>query len=229
MKKLLLAMSMLLGVMTSAQELKFGVKAGLNIASITGDYTDYASEINPRFGLHLGGFMEYKFTEKLAFQPELLFSMQGNKYSVKETYFENNTLALEVLTQTNKLHYINLPLLLKYYATPRLSFELGPQLGYMIGGKAKLEYQNAAMFLYDSVEIDLIDDGFYNFMGESFYFDPLTNRFELGFVLGASYAISNSVAVQGRYHLGITSIEDTEFKDEETRNGVFQFSIGYAF
>jgi hypothetical protein len=57
-----------------AEGAQFGIKAGLNIANVTGDD---AEGFSSKVGLVAGGFMCYNFTEIFAFQPELLFTMKG--------------------------------------------------------------------------------------------------------------------------------------------------------
>jgi hypothetical protein len=76
---------------TTAQELEIGAKAGLNFTSIYGDNTDDTGSLTPfNFGL----MAEYHFSNKLSFQPEILFSGQG--YDL-----DNTSVAL---------NYLNLPL-----------------------------------------------------------------------------------------------------------------------
>src|SRR5690606_40294848 len=82
MKKLVLSL-LFVAVATiagNAQEIKFGAKAGLNIANQTGDVEDSKSLI----GFHLGAFAEIKLAEQFAFQPELLYSIQGAKYEFSD-------------------------------------------------------------------------------------------------------------------------------------------------
>ena len=57
-----------------SQEINFGVKGGINISSLIGDYPTAIDKKKPSIGFHLGGFAEHYFTEEIAIQPELLFS-----------------------------------------------------------------------------------------------------------------------------------------------------------
>ncbi len=58
----------------NAQEFKFSAKGGLNLATLNGKDTDDAKM---KVGFNLGLVGEYAFNEKMAIQPELLFSAQG--------------------------------------------------------------------------------------------------------------------------------------------------------
>ena len=120
MKKiLLLAVIAVLGVTNvNAQKINFGVKGGLNFASISGDNT---KEIDPVAAFNFGLLSEIPISEKFSFQPEVMFSGQG--YSFKD---KDNLIAL---------NYLNVPLMGKYYVTKGLSIEAGPQLGFLLSAK----------------------------------------------------------------------------------------------
>ena len=57
-------------------ELTGGVKAGINIANVSGDDVENADS---KLGLIGGGFLTYKISDMFAIQPELLFTMKGSK------------------------------------------------------------------------------------------------------------------------------------------------------
>lgn len=228
-KKWGLALLAAISLNAYGQSTQWGIKGGINLANISGDYKSYATEDNMRIGFYFGGLMEINFSEKWAIQPELLVSTQGNNYTVEEPYFDGSW-EVEKIEQTNKLTYINLPILVKCKPIPALAIEFGPQLGYMLAGKAVLQYTDSGYPQFnETVEVDLLKADRYYVGGESVYFDPNTNRFEVGLVLGASYQINNNLFLQGRYQLGLTPIEDTEFSEDETRNSVFQIGLGYKF
>ena len=108
----------------NAQETKFGIKAGLNLANVTGDAEDNSS----RLSFHLGGFAEIKLTDKFALQPELVYSAQGTKIDVTGS---------EDLVYD--LAYVNIPVMAKFYATKQFSLEAGPQIGFLTSAKMKYD------------------------------------------------------------------------------------------
>ena len=118
MKKiLLLAVVTVLGFTSvNAQEIKFGVKGGLNFATIGGDNTKDTDLVT---ACNFGVMSEIPISEKFSFQPEVMYSGQG--YS-----FNDNTIALS---------YLNIPLMGKYYVTKGLSVEAGPQIGFLLDAK----------------------------------------------------------------------------------------------
>ncbi|MDR7211350.1 porin family protein [Flavobacterium piscis] len=130
MKKITLSIIAVLAFgFTNAQEVKFGVKGGLNIANFGGDAEDTKSLV----GFHVGGFAEIKLSDKFAIQPELLYSAQG----AKEEYSELG----ETVEVTQNLGYLNIPVMAKYYVAKGFSLEAGPQIGFLLNAKFKAEYQ----------------------------------------------------------------------------------------
>lgn len=122
MKKIVLSiMAILVFGFANAQKTRFGVKGGLNVSSYTGgNYYDAKSLI----GFHVGGFAEIKVIERLAIQPELLFSTQGAKmeYPGESDY-------------DSKLNYLNIPVLAKFFITKEFTVEAGPQIGFLLSAK----------------------------------------------------------------------------------------------
>lgn len=102
----------------SAQEKGFtwGVKAGVNLANVTGMNSDM------KVGFNAGIATEFGLTEKFAVGPELVYSLQGA--SAGESKLNAS--------------YINLPIMAKYYVIKGLSINLGPQLGYVVSMKSKM-------------------------------------------------------------------------------------------
>ncbi|MBM1105374.1 PorT family protein [Aurantibacter crassamenti] len=129
MRKLsiLVAFTFLTIVSVSAQDFAFGVKGGLNLASIGGNSYASLGGISSKVGFHIGGVVEIPISEKMAVQPELLYSSQGSKWSY---YGSGNNLNLD---------YVNLPVLAKYYVIKGLSAEAGPLVGLLLSTNAAKE------------------------------------------------------------------------------------------
>jgi hypothetical protein len=96
------------------EDMAFGVKGGLNLATITN-----ANGSNTLAGFHVGFFGEFMLDDAFALQPEVLYSTQG-------AGFDGGDL---------KLDYINVPLMFKYYVVDAFSLELGPQIGFLVAAK----------------------------------------------------------------------------------------------
>lgn len=121
MKKLFLVTAIAVSVLSNvnAQDIKFGAKAGLNFAFITGDNTE---DLKPNTDFHFGVMAEFKISDKFSLQPELIYSGQGADINIESE-------------GSITLNYLNLPLIGKYYFTEKLSLEAGPQIGYLLSTK----------------------------------------------------------------------------------------------
>ncbi len=109
---------------------KMGFKGGLNVSNFLSSDID---EQSYRTSFHIGFISEIIVSDKISFQPELLFSSQGNVG--KDT--------------KQKYSYINVPLVLRYYVVDNLTIDAGPQLGFLVDsfsrgndGNTKIKEQN---------------------------------------------------------------------------------------
>lgn len=121
---LLVGMSLALGVGQQrllAQEMgqaAFGIKGGVNISSLGGNASQIGSA---KFGFHAGVYLAARLSDRIAFQPELVFSQQG---------FQVNSAFTDAYAVN--YNYLNLPLLAKIYVAEGTSVQLGPQLSYLL-------------------------------------------------------------------------------------------------
>ena len=121
MRKIVLTFIFIGGLMASANsQTSFGVKGGLNIASLVGDGVE---NLSVRTSVHFTGMAEFELTDKFSIQPEIMYSAQG----AKETLGDYEAMWY--------LNYINVPLIAKYYIGERLSIEAGPYVGFLVNAK----------------------------------------------------------------------------------------------
>lgn len=130
--KKITAGAMILGAVTvNAQEAdnsrsmspSFGVKGGVNFATITGD--DFDSP-DSRTSFHVGALAEFPVAEIFSVQIEALYSGQGFKSDIDGGIFGGDGKA------EYQLDYINVPVLAKLYVTKGFSFEVGPQFSFKV-------------------------------------------------------------------------------------------------
>ena len=123
MKKIIMtAAAVMAFAFANAQEVKFGVKAGVNFATLGGD-----ADGSSLTGFHVGGLAEIKLSDKFAIQPEVLYSTQGSEFTEDGFDFKFET------------SYINVPVMAKYYVVDKFSLEAGPQVGFLLSAKAEGE------------------------------------------------------------------------------------------
>jgi len=201
MKKNVLTLLAVLALSTAAfaqTPTEFGIKAGVNIANYGGDIEG----TDARTGLHVGVVAEMKLSDNFSVQPELLYSMQGATYS--ESF---DDVPGEI---TDKLDFILLPVMAKYYIIDGLSLEVGPQFGILLSAKSEAEAGG------ETAEADI----------------EVYRNFDMALNGGVGYELPMGLFVQARYSLGVTNIiEDTNdsIDDFVLTNNNFQLSVGYKF
>ncbi|MBJ6366932.1 porin family protein [Snuella sedimenti] len=166
-----------------------GIKGGYNLAAVSFDGN---TETGQRHGFHIGLYGESFLTESIALQVELLYSQQGYELDDNGSTF------------TQKIDYVNLPVLFKMYPSDHFFLEVGPQLGLAISHKEE----------YDSN---------FSLFNTSQEFNP--KDLDWGVNFGGGFKTDSGVSLGVRYHLGLGSIYD----DGSPKNRVWQFSIGFDF
>ena len=216
MKKVFLAaiLGLSFGI-ANAQQVRFGVKAGLNLATFSGDAV--GSDVKMKAGLHAGGLVEIKFTDKLALQPELLFSMQGAEIVDKGDNGTGGTFKDEY---KRNLTYLNVPILLKFYPVNSFFLEGGPQVGFLVDAKSKNVFTdtNGTATTIVSTESDVKD----NYKSTDFSFN-----------VGLGYDFTQNLFASARYNIGLSNINDLKgafgIYEIDRKNSVLSFSLGYKF
>lgn len=122
MKKIVLIAVVLVAGFASQAQVKFGIKAGGNLSSWSGDD---AESVKSKFGFHAGVLANIPVSSQFSFNPELLLSLEGAK--------------IDDGTDDSKVNmtYLNLPLLAQYNNPSGFYAELGPQIGFLMSAKAK--------------------------------------------------------------------------------------------
>lgn len=224
MKNLFLITSILICCFVNAQNstvanpnvkpLKVGIKTGINIANLTNTDEPGISS-SSRIGFNLGVYLNYKFSDKLGFQPEVLYTTQGNVLKGSSDGMD--------LKMTFMLDYIAIPLMIKYYPAKNFNLEFGPQLAFNVNKKVKAESGG------ETVTIDL--DELFAASG----LDSKTNTFDFGLNFGMSYELGNGLNFNGRYSLGMIKVFEgsdvvkSDGSPQNIKNSVFSFGLGYTF
>lgn len=152
MKKVLLLAAFALFAFTTAQsqEVRFGVKGGLNFASVGGDNVGYywgGGSFGNRTAFHIGGFAEIPLVGDFALQPEVLYSSEGAGFSV----------GLISVGSDLKLDYVRVPVLAKYNMpfVEGLSAELGPVFGVLVSDKEVDYYGGDQIFDLNTFDVQI--------------------------------------------------------------------------
>ncbi|QNM85022.1 PorT family protein [Polaribacter pectinis] len=166
-----------------------GIKGGYNLSSVNFDGNSETAKLH---GFHIGVYGESYIGKIFSIQPEITYSQQG--YKILD----------DSGTYTQKLDYINIPLMLKAYPFKNFFMEVGPQIGFSISHK---ETFDAGFVLYDTSQ----------------EFEP--NNFDWGINIGTGFKSDNGVSLGVRYHIGQNDIYD----EDKPKNEVWQIYLGFEF
>lgn len=201
-KTLSLTCLMLLSVlMAQAQFVRYGGKAGGGFTIAhgedgSGDYMNYFT------GFHAGPVVSYEFVSRLAVQAELLYDQKGftyDAYAVNSSITANGDL---------RLHYIELPLLLKIQKGG-LFAEAGPYAGYLVNANSDINFSTTG------TNPDVGEPIAYN--------DGNINRFDYGYTAGIGIMLDSGFFMSFRNSGGFRSFS----KDLDQKNFGFRISFGY--
>jgi hypothetical protein len=188
----------------------FGIKAGVNMATISGDDVDDASYA---FGVGGGLFMGYKISDMFTLMPEALFMWKGAKETWEDVDAEF----------TWKFYYVDINVLAKVTVPTEGAISPYFMAGPYVGIKASHGWSS-------DPEPEDPDDGA--------YIDDLLDEYLKGidfgllFGAGVDYVMDNghTLSLDGRYGLGLVSIfDDVEDEEVDVKNGTISFMVGYSF
>lgn len=191
------------------QPVTFGVRAGMNVSTLTGDVED----VNSRIGFNVGVSLDIPLLQSLYLQTGLYATQKGFKYDETDdgvTYEE----------KANPL-YLQIPILASYRYNfsdaTQLQVNFGPYLAYGIAGK----YKESGSYSNASVEHE------YDYFGDDD--DQFgAKRFDCGLMVGAGVTVSKFY-IGCAYEFGLTNIFDSEDDDYSVKNGNFMVNVGYNF
>ncbi|OUJ72144.1 porin family protein [Hymenobacter crusticola] len=207
-----------------AQDIRFGVKAGLNVSTYRGGEVS-----NPRFrlGPAAGAFVRLPLSTRLDLQPELLCEQRGARTSYTSYLLGGTTSARSIYRERSLLHYVSLPVLVRLSGAKWFAVA-GPQLSYLVAarrrGSTSFESSNGlldpALFFREGTSVRGTD-GYY--------------RWELGCAVGVGYQPTARLGVEVRYASGFTPVrrplgDDTTTPTNRTQgihNSSLQAQVSY--
>ncbi len=237
MKKILtLTFITLLHLGLTAQSLlpvRYGIKAGANIANINSSPNSGVENINSSslIGIAGGLYIEVPINEKWYINPEIIYVQKGASFTY--SYVHDYTINQRDLHNTSnelKLDYVELNSTISYKTSNKLSLNFGPSFSYL----TTINYN----ILSDIGENDhegalheVLSDGVYE-----------EETLDIGFNSGLSYYLTENFLIDGKINTGLTSIgkvsketytgspgNDTKSNIYDLKNKGIIFAIAYLF
>jgi hypothetical protein len=133
----LVSSAILLAAVSQAQNTSFGLKGGVNLASIKikdGTGVSYDNKT----AWHAGALAHIHVSEHFAVQPEVVYSAQGGQYRAATDYKAS-------------FDYLNVPILAQYMFNGGFRLETGPQVGFLLKAETQ-SGENPPLDVKDQVE-----------------------------------------------------------------------------
>lgn len=218
---------------TQAQ-VKFGLKAGMNVNNISQNFkeSDWEFETKMRLAYHFGATIDYGLSDALSLQSGLLFTSKGFSYDLEEDLDDGETVDGYYRAIFN---YLEIPINFAYKIND-FQIYAGPYLAIGIGGKNKWDLT----YKYDGDEYSESDE--YNFkpvfgeVGEGDLDDDedAYSALDYGLNLGVGYQ-TGPILINAGYSLGLGNLtpayegDDDDRGDYKISNRVISLSVSYFF
>ena len=188
---------------------RFGVRAGLNFANLSGDHLD----LDSRTSFHVGVIADIPLMQSLYIQTGLYFQSKGAKSEFDMDY---NGYDVKV-EQTYSPMYLSIPVLASYRYNfsdaLQLQVNFGPYFAYGIAGKYKVEASAAGESADEDYKLFDSDEGDWN-------------AFDCGLQVGAGLTFAKHYYLGFTYDFGLTEVADG---DDAPTNSNWMISLGYNF
>ena len=160
---------------------KFGIIAGFQISDETGEEIESTAT---RTGYFAGISFKPNFSQKIGLEMNLVYATMGAEFQSQ---------------YNDDLDYLQLPVCLNIKVVEKLSFQIGPQMGYLLSA---------------------------NFNNED-YIDNL-NPIDYGLTGGIQYHFHKNFGITGKFYQGLANINvDTDIA--EVNNTSYSFGVFYGF
>lgn len=203
MKKIfILAIGLFVATAASAQDrIKFGIKAGVNLADIIKDDGNNNFDTEMKTGFNAGVTVEIPLVAGLQFTPELLYAQKGYK----------NTGTFGTFKQTT--NFIDVPILFAFRLGSSFNIVAGPQVSFLLSTKNKFENG------FGTAEQTIVEDDSDRF-----------KKSLVGGVIGFRYDVNDRFDIHARYALDFQkNNENGDSYTPEYKNQVYSIGVGVKF
>ena len=214
MKKVTILLFALLITVGASAQFSYGVKAGLNLSSLSETKMTVSNTKTtiPGSSMIAGFFaaahVNYSFNEILGIQPEVMFSMQGGKVKKSGATMPDD--------QTLRYNYIQIPVLIDIKPFQGFSILGGPQIGFNTYRSVTTKGKTTSGSDFDKS----LKDGGFNFA-----------KIDFSVAVGLQYVFMEHFIASARYNIGVLSTFESRGSASVSGgcNNVLQIGVGYQF
>ena len=249
MKRILLIAVLLIASFNvlKAQDIHFGVAAGVNFTDLT-DLSPTPSGFstpttNMITGFHVGGVVNCPIYDKFSIDASLLFYTCGGKinYSIPASsmtsgFYTISTTAYSYSTTVN-LSYLKIPLMAKYKFDNGFSVFAGPYLGILLAAKRNVDAYSFTTTSTNNLAVpptpstsSITSD----VPSRSINIDTASVMYfyDGGIAFGIGYQLPMGLGLSVKYSIGFTSVfqnDPSRFDPDWGNNRAFEISLSYMF
>ena len=206
---------------TSVSGVRFGFRAGLNVADLRGDavqsFTNLAGYVpnggitkQMRPGFYAGVFATLPLGPGFAIEPGLTYAEKGAVLIGTLPFPQLDFLNARV-AGTARLAYVDVPVLVKVYLTPGFYLYAGPQASFLVSGKARVDARVLGFSAYK----------------EDFDVSNQLRKVDFAAVGGLGYQFDNGLGLSAGYDYGFISLDSgNRF---QAYNRVAKIGLSYSF
>ena len=212
MKKLFLIVALAVSAIAAQAQkaekgdFNIGLTVGFGMADIRVE--DRADDQQGILNFSLGGVVDYTFADNFFLESGITLQRKGCEFETEDGLFS--------YTRIVNLWYVQVPVLLNYkfnLGSVSLIPQVGPYIGYGIGGKTRNETTISILGEEEVVEEDEEEEKVDSFGDKEGQF---SNRFDFGFRFAGCLGIKERMKITLGYDLGCLDLVD----DEKSKNGV---------
>jgi hypothetical protein len=217
--KILLSAGLFFSITSFAQQVQFGVSAGVTDYSIKGDaaknlqqvlsFTNGTIAVKPVTGFYGGGYANIPLSGNFSVETGLYYSIKGYSLAGAYTFKGIDILSADA---TAKLHsaYIEIPLLLKGNFNGLQVFA-GPQVAYLTNADINITAGLLGI----------------NLLNTKMNVTNQFNRWDVGAIAGVGYQFGNGLRITGSYERGLSKVDAGQ--NIKSYNQGFKIGAGFRF
>lgn len=201
-------------------DVKFGIKAGANFATIGGEANQQLNQLlewtngyvttTGRTGMHVGGFVQIPVSESVVIEPGILYSTKG--YTLKGDVDFKVLELLGIGARADLMsQYLDMPLLVKATLGNGFQVYAGPQLSYLMNADLRARASVLGVNLLNK-KIDVTDQ---------------FNKVDAALTAGIGYQFNNGISINAGYDYGLSRIDAN--KSVNARNQVVKVGMAVRF
>lgn len=218
LKVFLAAAAVMFSVSSFAQDISFGVKAGVNFSNFNvkedGKSVD---DLKMKPGINLGAYADFNFTDMFALEAGLQFEQKGSKMEFSESEYGFTY----KYTEKYNINYFTIPVNFRAnlaVGDNNLYFLAGPTFGIGLSGKYKWEEEADGESESDDEDLKFGDDE-----------KSHLHRMNIGLLFGAGFEMSNNLGVRLTYDLGLSNLTPKGDSDNSCKTKVLGLALTYKF